>query len=273
MPTYTLAHLTDLHVRGDGTRVGGVVDARASVEEARAILTGWRVLVDAWVLSGDLSDDGSLESYAWLADAILPAAAAVGVRVFWGNGNHDDTSALRAGLGIGGDGPLLAEHHLGDLRVLMLDTTVQGHAGGEVSADALSWLEERLSRRAPDGTVLVMHHTPLPQPQTAAALWPLRNPTALAKVLHGSDVRLILGGHFHQTGFGTLADIPVSMATSLAYTQDVGASPDLRGQDAHQGFSLVTLDPTGVRITAVPIQPGSPVHPAISDAEARERLA
>lgn len=272
MGTYTLVHLSDLHVRGDAEQVGGVVDSRARVESALAVLLRWGGSVDAWVFSGDLSDDGSAASYRWLADTVMPAAAAAGVPVIWGNGNHDDTALFRQGLGVSGSGPVLAEYSLDGLRVLTLDTTIADEAAGEVSPDALAWLAERLSVAAHDGTVLVMHHTPLPQPQTAAALWPLRNPTDVTAVIQGSDVRLILSGHFHQTGFGTLADVPVAMATSLAYTQDVTVAPDLRGQDAHTGFSMVTLSPAGIQITGVALDTGLAVHPPVTDQDARERL-
>lgn len=273
-PRLRLAHLSDLHVTGDGSPVGGTVDTRARVREALAVLTSWRLRVDAWVFSGDLSDDGSLASYAWLRRHVSAAADALGVAVVWGTGNHDDTAAFRAGLGLGGSGPVDTETTLGGVRVLTVDSAGPGGPEGTIGPESLAWLTERLGSPAPGGSVLVVHHNPLPQPQDAAAwLWPLTNPEELAGVVRGSDVRLILSGHFHQTGSGTLAGVPVAMATSLAYGQDVGVSPDLRGQDTPVGFNLVELYARDVVVTAVPLGRAPGVHAAVSSSEARARAA
>lgn len=58
-PTHVVAHLSDTHLTADGALVDGVVDADARLGEALAVLTSWNVRCDAWVFSGDLSDDGS----------------------------------------------------------------------------------------------------------------------------------------------------------------------------------------------------------------------
>lgn len=253
-----------------------MVDARARLDEALGVLTTWGVRCDAWVFSGDLSDDGTPESYAWLRERVMTAAASVGVPVIWGNGNHDERAAFLAGLGLGSGvgtaGLVLGETDLAGLRVLTLDSNLVGTPAGELSAEALGWLTERLDTPAPAGTVVVVHHCPLPQPQAAARLlWPLRNPADLAAVVRGTDVRLILSGHFHQTGFGTLAGVPVALASSLVYTQEVGVSPDLRGQDAGAGFSLVQLSDDSCVVTAVPLARGTGVHPVVTAADAHAR--
>ncbi len=272
-PRHTLAHLSDLHLTGDGSGVGGVVEPRERLEAALAVLTSWRLPVDAWVFSGDLSDDGSPASYAWLHDRVADAAAQVGAAVVWGNGNHDEVGAFRAGLGLRGWAAVNTETFVRGLRILTVDSNLAGVPEGLVTVQTLAWLDGRLDAAAPAGTVLVVHHAPVPQPQDAAHLWPLLNADALAEVVRGRDVRVILSGHFHQTGFGTLAGVPVAMATSLAYTQDVGVSPDLRGQAAHTGFNLVELYDSSVVVTAVPLDPGVGVHEVLTSEDVRGRLA
>lgn len=261
-PRHVLAHLSDTHLTGDGSLVGGVVDARAQLRTALDVLTTWNVRCDAWVLSGDLSDDGSLSSYAALRAEVADAAASVGTPVVWATGNHDDNAAFRAGvLGLPAEtGPFLAEHDLDGLRVLVLDTNLPDTPAGRVSAEALDWLAERLATPAPSGTVLVMHHPPMPPLQDAAWRWPLTNPEAVASVLRGSDVRAILSGHFHHSAFGVFAGAGVCVAPSLVYTQDVTLGLDLRGQDANQGFAVVEVYPDTVTHTVVPLTRGRGVH-------------
>lgn len=243
-PLRTLAHLSDAHLRRPADPLlDGRVDPLPWLRRALDVLTTWNVACDAWVLSGDLSDDGSPESYRTLRALVSDAAGAVGVPVVWANGNHDDRATFRRELlDTDDDAPVNLEHDLDGLRVLVLDTNVPGASWGEVAPESREWLADRLDSRAPLGTLLVMHHAPVPQPQTAPnVLWPLRNPDAVAAVVAGRDVRAILCGHVHQPTFGTLAGIPVMSAPSLAYSQDLTVGRDQRGQDAHQGFALVDV--------------------------------
>ncbi|WP_052462233.1 metallophosphoesterase [Nigerium massiliense] len=270
-PEFTLAHLSDSHIRAAADPlVGGRVDSRATTSRALDVLTSWDQPVDAWLFSGDLSDDGSPDSYAWLRRQVEDAAASVGVPVLWLNGNHDERAAFRAGL-LGqapSEEPYNAEHRVGDVRFLLLDTNLPGRPEGLVADSSLGWLADRLAEPDPPlGTVLVMHHTPLPPLQTAAGLWPLTNPQPVAEAVRGSGVRLILGGHFHQPSHGTFAGIPVSGATSLTYTQDLTDGLTLRGQDAGQGFALVQLYPADVMSTTVGLTRGALVHQRITPAD------
>ncbi len=266
-PTHRFAHLSDTHITGDGALVGGVVDARAQLRRALEVLTSWNARCDAWVVSGDLSDDGSVASYAWLRATVLDAAASVGVPVVWATGNHDDNANFRVGvLGEGsGPGPVNTETDVAGVRVLVLDSNVPGTPAGTVSADSLTWLGGRLAEPAASGlgTVLVVHHSPLPPLQDAAWRWSLTNPDALADVVRGSDVRAVLSGHFHHSAFGVWAGVGAGIAPSLVYTQDVTRGRDLRGQFAGTGFSLIELYDDVVTHTVVPLEVGQGVHGAV----------
>lgn len=262
VPTHRIAHLSDTHITGDGSLVGGVVDARAQLDRALGVLTSWNVPCDAWVISGDLSDDGSPESYAWLRDRVHAAAARVGVDVVWATGNHDERAAFRGAMSDAPatDQPYNAEHVVNGLRVLVLDTNVVGTPAGTVAHESLHWLAGRLEKRSEHGTILVMHHSPLPPLQDAAWSWPLTNPGDVAPLVQGSDVRAILSGHFHHSAYGVFAGVGACIAPSLVYTQDVTLGRDLRGQHANQGFAVVEVYDDVVTHTIVPLNVGPGVH-------------
>lgn len=282
-PEFTLVHLSDTHLRPPSDPlVGGVVDTRATLQRALELLTAWDVRAVAWVFTGDLADIADLgdrEAYPLLRGMVEEAAASVGSRVVWVNGNHDDRLAFRADLlgedvsGAHGDEPLNRTHDVAGLRLITLDSTVPGLPQGVVSEDSLAWLADVLSVPAPHGSVLAVHHAPLPVVQDAAGLWPLENRAALADVVRGSDVRVICSGHFHQDGFGTFAGIPVSLAPSLAYNQDLSLGRTLRGQDAGHGFRLVELHADGVVATTVSLEAAAGVHEVISPEDALRRAA
>src|SRR5690606_22213424 len=138
----------------------------------------------------------------------------------------------------------------------------------------LSWLAEELATPAAGGTLLLMHHPPLPTVLDLAVTVELRDQPRLAAVLRRSDVRAILSGHVHHPSFGTFAGIPVAVASSSAYGQDlaqpVGAT---RGQDAAQGYNLVQVYESTVVHSVVSLERGADVGEAVPADEAGRRIA
>ncbi len=255
-PDHVLAHFSDTHLRHpDSPLLRGVLDPRVPLSELLAglLLSGHEP--ELLVLTGDLSDDGTAESYRELRGLVDPVAGELGARVVWLNGNHDDRATFRTELlGLpAGDEPINQVHWLGGLRILCLDSTVPGRDVGEVSDDSLGWLAGQLADPAPEGTLLAMHHAPVPVVQDLAASWELVGQQQLAEVVRGSDVRCILGGHFHQTSYGLFAGVEVSAATATSYTQDLFAGRGSRGQAGGQGFNLVRVYADTVNHTVVPI--------------------
>src|SRR4029079_5981510 len=107
------------------------------------------------------------------------------------------------------------------LRIVSLDTSVPGYHHGEISDAQLAWLADVLATPAPHGTLLALHHPPIPVPMLRAAeIIELIDQHSLAAVLAGTDVRAILGGHFHFSSHATFAGIPVSVASASCYTSD-----------------------------------------------------
>src|SRR5690606_15133449 len=97
-----ILHLSDTHFSGDGGRHYGVVD---TVEHLRRALGHvGHLLFDLVVVSGDVSEDGTEESYRSVKEHLTPWAQARGARVVFAMGNHDRRDAFRAVLGGGQPG-------------------------------------------------------------------------------------------------------------------------------------------------------------------------
>src|SRR3546814_17269213 len=58
--------------------------------------------------------------------------------------------------------PVTGVWDLGGLRLVALDSTVPGWHHGDVDAAQLAWLRGVLAEPAPLGTLLALHHPPLP---------------------------------------------------------------------------------------------------------------
>jgi 3',5'-cyclic AMP phosphodiesterase CpdA len=241
-PDHFLLHLSDTHLLPPGGRLYDSVKPHRVLKRIFADLEEAGTRPEAVVFTGDLADTGDPQAYEMLRRIVEPAAERLGAQVIWCMGNHDDRAAFRRGLfgQVANDRPVDRVYDVNGLRVITLDTSVPGHHWGVVTGPQLDWLAEELASPAPHGTILAMHHPPLPTIQDLAALVELRDQQELAEVLAGSDVRTIVAGHLHYSTSGTFAGIPVSVASATCYTQDLTASPRAtRPQDGAQSYNLV----------------------------------
>ncbi len=274
-PDHVLLHLSDTHLIAGEERLYGAVDADARLQQLLDRIEAARITPSALVFTGDLVDAGEPAAYRKLRAMVEPFAARLGCEVIWVTGNHDDRVAMRQHL-LGespSGGPLDRVFLVNGLRIVALDTSVPGHHHGEVTDAQLAWLARVLDVPAPFGTILTMHHPPLPAVADLAVTVELVEQHRLADVLEGTDVRAILAGHMHYSAFGTFAGIPVSVASSTCYTQDLAfEQAGTRGRDAAQGFSLVHVYPETVLHSVVPIESGPTVGEAVTAQQARARL-
>ena len=272
-PRHFILHISDTHLLGDDGPLYGAVDSRERLEQLFDRLCSAQMRPDAIVFTGDLADRGERGAYAALAEIVRPVAEEMGARLIYAVGNHDDRAGLKAELlGEPGDPrPLDRVYDVNGLRIITLDTSVPGYHHGELDPAQLQWLRGQLATSAPHGTILAMHHPPVPSVQDLTVLVELREQSRLAEALAGSDVRSIIAGHLHYSTFSTFAGIPVSVASATCYTQDL-ASPGTRGQDAAQGCNMVHVYDSAVVHSVMPLERESTVGEAVGPAETAKRL-
>ena len=256
-PDHFLLHISDTHLLAGG---GRLYDRVASEQHLRALFDEFEASgarPEAVVFTGDLADRGEADAYDRLRRIVDPVAERLGAQVIWVMGNHDDRSAFRRGLlddRTGGVRPVDRVDDVNGLRVITLDSTVHGHHHGEVAPAQLDWLAEELSIPAPHGTILAMHHPPVPSVLDLAVAVELRDQEGLAEVVEGSDIRSIIAGHLHYSSTATFAGAPVSVASASCYTQDLNVPVGgTRGRDGARAFNLVHVYPTTVLHSVVPL--------------------
>ena len=272
-PRHFILHLSDTHLVGGTGPLYGAVDSRAKLAELFGRLEESGQRPEAIVFTGDLADKGEPQAYAKLRDIVLPAAERMGARVIWAMGNHDNRENFKSALldEAPDMAPVDRVYLVNGLRIITLDTTVPGYHHGELSGAQLNWLRDVLRTPAPEGTVLAMHHPPVPSVQDLSVLVELRHQRDLAPVLEGTDVRCIIAGHLHYSTFATFAGIPVSVASATCYTQDL-TTPGTRGQDAGQAYNMVHVYEDSVVHSVVPLDEDRTVGERVDETETRRRL-
>jgi 3',5'-cyclic-AMP phosphodiesterase len=236
---FLLAQLSDPHVGADWEGVDPVARLGNAVEAVRTL----PIPVDAVLVSGDLSDNGSDREYRLVAELLDRFEVPVHVLP----GNHDDRAGIRRGFGLGGDphAPIDYAAELGPLRLLVLDSTVPGQDPGAFEPQQLRWLDAELGRHPERATILAMHHPPLltGSPEWDAINLPAAERSALAEVVgRHPQLRAIVGGHLHRIVASTLAGCAVFSAPST-YLQAVPnfASGEVEVDGEPPGFALHAL--------------------------------
>jgi Icc protein len=195
--------LSDIHLAPSGTLLAGVDPMR----QMRGVQTRIReldVLPAFIVVSGDLTDDGSAESYEVVIEVLKELSAGT-TPVLLALGNHDDRAVFRRvvlGEECSDDqDPYYYSQMIDGLRVIVLDSTIPGEDGGALEATQLTWLEGQLEGPASRGNLVVLHHPcRLVAPAHHYPAFIVREAAALEAIVarHRDRVVGVLAGHSHQ---------------------------------------------------------------------------
>lgn len=219
-----LAQLSDLHLGATEEPI----DPLERLEQVVAAVQALPNAVDAVLVSGDVSDDGSAETYRQARASFTRFQCPVHVLP----GNHDDRARLREAFGLPGAGaePVNYSVDVDGLRLVLFDSNVPGQDPGSFAPDRLAWLDAELAEQPERSTLLAVHHTPLATglPGWDAINLTLEDREALGEVVgRHRQVRAIVGGHLHRTAAASLAGCSVLSAPST-YLQ---ARPDFDFED------------------------------------------
>ncbi|MBD3943927.1 metallophosphoesterase [Microbacterium sp. NEAU-LLC] len=252
----TILHISDTHLLAGNPPLGGRYDTAANLRRALAAAEATGIHPDAIVFTGDLTDLGEPEAYRALREAVEPVAERLGAPVVWVAGNHDERPALRSELlGLPAtEQPVTGVWDLDGLRLIALDSTVPGWHHGDLDTAQLEWLRGELATPAPLGTILALHHPPLPSHIPFFDILELREQGRFADAIAGSDVRAILAGHLHHSTSGMFAGVPVSVAAATCYTMNLARpATEVNGMDAGQSFHLVHVYDDTITHAVVPV--------------------
>jgi 3',5'-cyclic AMP phosphodiesterase CpdA len=235
--------LSDLHLMASPTdRLHGV-DTQATLEAALVGIAALPIEPDFYLITGDLSNDGSLASYQQLRARLAPLLDHRPVLV--GLGNHDERPTFRQGwLGEATATDRQARYYysqrIGPLRVIMLDSVLVDAVPGELDRAQLDWLAAELAEAAPGGTLIALHHPVLARGVRREQDYLLQNAPALAAVLADRPVLGLLSGHLHMASQALFAGTLAATTPAVAFQFD----PSIRRSErvlAGTGFTLGSI--------------------------------
>ena len=172
---------------------------------------------DLVLVTGDITGSGQrLE-----AEQAAQLLADLQVPFYIVPGNHDDRMHLRSAFDqracpSASDKFIyyVIEHQ--DIRLIAMDTTKPGEAGGEICANRAAWLDESLSQAPHKPTIIFMHHPPLKFGTLETDKDGFDGDDLLADVITKyTNIERIICGHIHSQAFAKWAGTIVSTAPSM----------------------------------------------------------
>lgn len=218
MTTHKVVQLTDTHLFADrgGTQKG--VNTCETLQAVVADVTARHGDFDALLLTGDLSQDETPDSYALLGRMLAPLRHAP---IYAIPGNHDDLGGMRAQLAAE-DLQVLTDVLLGKWRIAMLNSQVPGRVHGELGAGQIERLQASLYG-AEEHVMVALHHPPV----TIDSAWidasRCFDGEELLSALSSPPVQAVLCGHVHQHFETTRQGIAVltTPSTCVQFTPQV----------------------------------------------------
>jgi len=194
-----IAQISDLHITPPGTLAYGCVDTAAALTRTIDTLNRLAPRPDLVVISGDIVHSALPEEYEHAAK-LLSALQMPYVAI---PGNHDHRTLIREAFPDPAYGPsdsaLNSIRRVGELDILLIDSTVPGEVHGELDAATLSWIENTLAASSTRPALLFLHHPPFDTGIVSSDGMRLLDANPLAALLQKHPrVLLVAAGHVHR---------------------------------------------------------------------------
>lgn len=246
----SIAQLTDIHLFEDieCSLVG--IPTEASFQAVLAEVKQTLPQIDLLLLTGDLTQDGSVASY----DRLRRSLNKFGIHAYCIAGNHDDLTLMKKHL------PSEYVHlsqslDVGKWRILLLNSVVIGAVHGYLASAELAWLESSLSAYPDRPTLIAFHHPAVPLGSQWIDGICLENQEEFWEICdRHPQIEVVLNGHAHQD-FDQIHEMPhnavrclVTPSTCIQF-QPKNHKFQIDSQPA--GFRHLRLYPNGIMETEV----------------------
>ncbi|PZV11011.1 MAG: 3',5'-cyclic-AMP phosphodiesterase [Leptolyngbya sp.] len=239
-PSLLVAQITDTHLFADDQKkllgLQTVASFQAVIDRVKAL----ERRPDLLLLTGDLSQDGTAESYELLQAMLSPLA----IPAYWVPGNHDCPETMAQVLT---RSPISPQKSFDtDLwQIILLDSSVPGCVHGALSPESLKWLDQELSHSNGSPALITFHHPPFLNGSDWMNDLGLLNPEDFFEVCdRHPHVKLVLFGHIHQN-FSRQRNQVHYLGTPSTCIQFKPNSVDFALDEEQPGLRLVTLSADG----------------------------
>ncbi len=199
---------------------------------------------DCFLATGDLSQDGSVESYQRLKSDLEH----FNKPQYWIPGNHDHRANMESVIGQDAMPSLIQFEHW---QIVLLDSQVPGKVHGNLTDNQLAVLEKALQTPPHKHTLVCMHHQPWPMGSQWLDTQKIRSLEKFNEIISQSNhVQAVLWGHVHQASEAEHHGAQY-ISTPSTCVQFEPHSEDFSVDTLSPGYRWLELYPDGTLKTSV----------------------
>lgn len=226
-----ILQLSDLHLVYPGKKAFREADAYSDLKQTVDYLLASPLQADYLVVTGDVSNDGTAESY----ELALEQLKRLDLPMVLLPGNHDEKTVMQQVCGTDCHVELQSAasgvrvQEFDEATLVFADTAIPGKSSGKISSRALQDIQGILTKEQHKPVLLFMHHVPFKTGYRTMDE-PFEGLEAFRETISGHKNAQICCGHIH-TGMMTMVQgvphitaPPVCMLMAMDYQPAVGNS-------------------------------------------------
>lgn len=228
----SVVQITDTHLYANPAQK--IMNRLKTAESLQAVLSKVKQLTvqpDLLLLTGDLSQDETADSYVYLQQIVSQLT----IPTYWLPGNHDQLGLMSEILQ---QPPFFTDKVIDKhpWKFLLLNSVIPGAVQGELAEETLAWLERELIQSFDQFIAIALHHPPISIGSPWMDAIGLQNSENLLKLIENyPQVKLVCFGHIHQEFQQERAGITY-LGTPSTGLQFIVGTPEFAIDDQYPGF-------------------------------------
>lgn len=246
LPSLLVAQITDTHLFASVQQKLLGIPTYDSLQAIVTHLSQLQPSPNILLLTGDISQDETYESYQQLENLLAP----LGIPTYWIPGNHDNLPVMEQVLN---QPPFYTEKSFtaGGWHFILLSSWLPGCVHGQLSQASLEWLDRQLQLVGEKPTLISLHHPPCLINSAWMDAIALQNPEDFFAVIDRyPQVKIVLVGHIHQAFDNERCNV-LYLGSPSTCVQFKPESVQFALDAVQPGFRLLTLLPDGNFVTQV----------------------
>ncbi len=256
MTRLRIVQLSDIHLTPSAGEELYGVETGDSLTAAIHSIQRLQPAADLIIVTGDISEDGSLKSYQRFSESM----ASLNCPVYVLPGNHDLPDNMALAFKETPDIRYRQSANIQGWHLLFLNSQVPGEEFGQLDHSDLEQLREQLKTAGDSPVLVALHHTPGKVCPSSGCQ--LHNPDALLNILNDAPhVQAVIAGHTHNDSDKTVNGMRVlTCPSTFAYAHHAQPEDNVDHEDfwaAHkldisrQGYRMTDLDEQGISATEI----------------------
>jgi 3',5'-cyclic-AMP phosphodiesterase len=241
----TIAQITDTHLFADDSTQWKGINPDRTLNQIIAKVQQLDPLPDLILLTGDLSQDETVESYQRLRAKF----EALNIPTYWLPGNHDRPELMAQILD---NKPFKSDKtfKIRSWSFILLNSVINGHCEGFLTTDTISNLRSELEQdQSP--TLIAVHHHPLDIGSWFMDPMKLKNGAELINLVgEFTQVKMVIFGHIHSV-FDSNLDGVRYLGCPSTCLQLKHNDPTCNIDDVPPGFRRLFLEDDGTFTTKI----------------------